>query len=367
MTNRGQVKAHRVLIRLGLLGLGSVQLALGLWLLADQRGFYETFPGGGLQWASSYGPYNAHLLVDAGALFAALGALLLTAAWRMDKSIVRIALVAYLIFQLPHFVFHFGADEALPEGESLASTLILAGTVSFVLLLLVLTGRQRRDQHRRAAVRPGGARIEPRNMGILEWPVNLYARRQFGGEVAPAWIYAHQPRVMIGNGLQSLLVESSNAVEPRLTMLAGLRAATLVNCEWCIDFGSHLARREGARDDQLRDLSCHRESDAFDPLEKLVLDYATAMTMTPADVDDELFGRMREHFDDRQLVLLTAAIAAENQHARLNHALGIAPQGFSAGQACALPARLDPPEAAAPGGSPSNGQAQPQGAVPERS
>jgi 4-carboxymuconolactone decarboxylase len=90
---------------------------------------------------------------------------------------------------------------------------------------------------------------------------------------------------------------------------------------------------------QLRDLETYRESEAFSPLEKLVLDYAVAMTLTPVEVSGDLFAALRSHFDESQLVELTTAIAWENYRARFDHALGVEAQGFSEGMYCVLPER----------------------------
>jgi len=90
---------------------------------------------------------------------------------------------------------------------------------------------------------------------------------------------------------------------------------------------------------QLRELPRYQASAAFAPLEKLVLDYAVAMTNTPVEVPDALFARLREHFADAELVELTAAIAWENYRARFDHAFGIGAQGFSEGAYCPLPER----------------------------
>ncbi len=68
-----------------------------------------------------------------------------------------------------------------------------------------------------------------------------------------------------------------------------------------------------------------------------MLDYATAMSRTPVEVDAAVFGAVRERFDEAQVVELTAAIAWENYRARFNHALEIAAQGFSEGAVCVLP------------------------------
>jgi len=61
------------------------------------------------------------------------------------------------------------------------------------------------------------------------------------------------------------------------------------------------------------------------------------MTHTPMEVPDALFQRLRETFDEAQLVELTATIAWENYRARFDHAFGIEAEGFSEGEYCALP------------------------------
>ena len=70
-----------------------------------------------------------------------------------------------------------------------------------------------------------------------------------------------------------------------------------------------------------------------------MLDYSVAMTLTPVEVPDELFTELRQHFNEAQLVELTAAIAWENYRARFNHAFGIEAQGFSKGAYCPMPDR----------------------------
>jgi alkylhydroperoxidase family enzyme len=179
-------------------------------------------------------------------------------------------------------------------------------------------------------------RVPPRKSGAFARLLCWYGRRRYGRELAPAGVYAHHPLLALGYGAFETTVERAHRVPERLTMLAELKASTLVNCEWCMDFGSRLARDSGLSEDQLRELPRHRESDAFTELEKLVLDYAVGMTRTPIDVPDELFARLREEFDAAQLVELTNAIAIENHRARFNRAIGIDAQGFSEGAFCVV-------------------------------
>ena len=70
-----------------------------------------------------------------------------------------------------------------------------------------------------------------------------------------------------------------------------------------------------------------------------MLDYTVGMSRTPVEVSDKLFGGLRRHFDDAQIVELTHLIALENLRGRFNLALGSA--GFSDGMVCAVPATLN--------------------------
>lgn len=68
-----------------------------------------------------------------------------------------------------------------------------------------------------------------------------------------------------------------------------------------------------------------------------MLEYTDVMTHTPVEVPDALFQRLREKFNEAEMVELTATIAWENYRARFNHAFGIEAEGFSEGAYCALP------------------------------
>ena len=100
-----------------------------------------------------------------------------------------------------------------------------------------------------------------------------------------------------------------------------------------------MGRALGVPEAQLRDLHCFETSPAFEPVERLVLELSAAMAQTPADVPDELRKRLREDFDERQLVELVSAIAWESYRARFNRAFAVDPAGFSAGAYCVLPER----------------------------
>jgi alkylhydroperoxidase family enzyme len=104
-----------------------------------------------------------------------------------------------------------------------------------------------------------------------------------------------------------------------------------------------VSRANGVTEEQLVALPAYKDSSAFSEVERLVLDYAVAMTETPVEVPDALFAALRARLDAQQIVELTAAIAWENYRARFDHAIGIGSQGFSEGAFCALPERKAAP------------------------
>jgi len=180
------------------------------------------------------------------------------------------------------------------------------------------------------------ARIEEKQNTVVRM-ANWYTRRSFGRDTEIAGVMAHSPPNLRGYGMLEWWHERSHSVDEKLKALAATKAACLVGCQFCLDIGSHLSREAGVTEEQLRTLHAYRESPAFAPLERLVLEYAEELSQTPVAVSDDLFARLREHFDEEQVVELTTAIALENFRARFNNALDITPAGFSSGEYCAVP------------------------------
>lgn len=82
-------------------------------------------------------------------------------------------------------------------------------------------------------------------------------------------------------------------------------------------------RARAVTKDEIRAVSNFRNSELFSEREKVAIEYAEEMTNAPVEVSNDLFERLKKHFDDEQIIELTSAVAFENYRARLNHALGI--------------------------------------------
>ena len=134
---------RRQWLRAGLVVLAATSVLVGLWALLAPQSFYDDFPGGGRAWVSAQPPYNEHLVRDVGALNLALAVLLGWAAVTLERRVVQVALIAALVYAVPHFTFHVAHLEHLSTGDNVAQTAALALGVLLPLALLVVAGRAR--------------------------------------------------------------------------------------------------------------------------------------------------------------------------------------------------------------------------------
>jgi alkylhydroperoxidase family enzyme len=342
MADRPIPPSRRIIFRAGLWSLAAVQAIDGLYALFVPTSFYDDFPLG-RGWVAAIPEYNEHLVRDVGGLFLGTAIVLGAAALFLSRRLVIIACVSFLAFSLPHAVWHFFNLGPYDTADAVANIVTLGATVLIPVGLLWLLSRP--DPER--AVKPArgdgdwNGRIEPVPLNARN-PIVRYAfhesKKAAHGEVMdPVRVFAHHPGLMLGYGMFEQATERADRVPERLKLLAELRAAMSAGCEWCLDYASSISAANGVDEADLRALPEYAASDRFTDLEKLVLDYATAMTQTPVDVPDDLFARVAEHFDEAQLVELTSVIALENYRARFNWAVGLAGQGFTEGAYCVRP------------------------------
>jgi AhpD family alkylhydroperoxidase len=313
-----------------LFALGLTQLTIGLWALLGSRSFYNDFPFG-QGWVAADGPYNQHLLTDFGGLYIATGLFALYAAISLRRRFVQVTAVAFLAFAVPHLVYHSLNLEPYSTANAIANVFALAGVViGPIVLLAVARAPCARPV---AGDAPNGriAGVPPHRAGPIVRYIYRETRKLTGRVVEPVAVTANHPLMLMGYSALELAVERSDRVPKRLKSLAELKAATMTGCEFCIDIGSKLSHDSGVSDRQMREFLFYRESEAFSAVERLVIEYAAGMSRTPVDVSDDLFAQLRGHFDEAQLVELTAAIATENYRGRFNGAFGLGSEGFADG------------------------------------
>ena len=83
----------------------------------------------------------------------------------------------------------------------------------------------------------------------------------------------------------------------------------------------------GCSDDEIAAIREGR-LDGFAPPEAALLRMADAMADTPSNISDELYGELRQHFSEEQLIELAASAALENYRARYNRVFDVGSDGL---------------------------------------
>ncbi|MFJ5724794.1 carboxymuconolactone decarboxylase family protein [Streptomyces sp. NPDC093149] len=163
---------------------------------------------------------------------------------------------------------------------------------------------------------------------LLFRAVSWYSNRTYGKVIDPVRVSAHHTGVLWAGSRFELAVGRWKKLDPQLKALAVMTSAATVGCGWCMDFGHWENHRHGMDPRKLRDVPVWRESEAYTSLERDVMAYAEAMSLTPPEVGDELVERLRTALGEAALVELTTMVALENMRSRTNSALGLTSQGF---------------------------------------
>ncbi len=149
--------------------------------------------------------------------------------------------------------------------------------------------------------------VSDRDAGLGAKIAYFFTKRRFkqmtGLETAtmlePLRMYAYIPKLLNAYGRLEMAESKMDILSPRHRALAELKSATTVRCEYCIDLGSAIARGWGLTDEELLALSDYQNATCFSDVDKLILEYATAISRTPVEVSDELFDRSACAFRQR--------------------------------------------------------------------
>jgi len=124
------------LLRAGMWFTAFVELAIGVVATMTPHAFYDHMP-----WVTLAPPFSEHLMRDYGAMNLALGLVTAVAAVTMDRRMVRTALAAYLLFAIPHLLFHVTHHSHYTTSEAVSETTALTFAMLLPILLLALAWR----------------------------------------------------------------------------------------------------------------------------------------------------------------------------------------------------------------------------------
>jgi len=84
----------------------------------------------------------------------------------------------------------------------------------------------------------------------------------------------------------------------------------------------------GVSDEKILALADYATNPLYNEVERVTLEYADGMTITGREVNDGQFARLRQFYNDDEIVELTEIIAWENASSKFNRALRISSQGL---------------------------------------
>ncbi len=128
------MNAGLIVLRAGVWFLTFVEIVVALVATLAPRAFYDY-----VHWVDLIPPFSEHLMRDYGAMNLSLALVFVVAAVTMEGRMVRIALGAYLLFAIPHLIFHLTHLEHFTTGAAVRQTILLTVAVLLPVGLLILT------------------------------------------------------------------------------------------------------------------------------------------------------------------------------------------------------------------------------------
>ncbi|WP_339200824.1 carboxymuconolactone decarboxylase family protein [Peribacillus sp. FSL P2-0133] len=112
--------------------------------------------------------------------------------------------------------------------------------------------------------------------------------------------------------------KKTTGIDSKLIELIKIRASQINGCAYCLDMHTKDARAMGETEQRIYCLSAWRESPFYSEPERAVLELTEAVTAISSNgVPDELYERVRLHFDEKQYIDLVTIIITINGWNRL--------------------------------------------------
>lgn len=104
-----------------------------------------------------------------------------------------------------------------------------------------------------------------------------------------------------------------------------LKATKMGDCLYCVTQHEVVSARLGVTEDQQKDIvgMIYQTSPHFKPNEVAILDLTSYMVLNPEKIPADVWTRVKEHYDDGQIVEMVATIGAYLQVSKFGDALGV--------------------------------------------
>lgn len=122
-------------------------------------------------------------------------------------------------------------------------------------------------------------------------------------------------------GLEMYVRKTS--IDKKLKELIKIRVSQINGCSYCLNMHTKEAKKLKVTDEQINHLCAWKETNIYSEQEKTALELAENMTLiSESGVDDELYERVRMHYDEKDYVDLVMIINQINMWNRLSISMG---------------------------------------------
>ena len=122
-----------------------------------------------------------------------------------------------------------------------------------------------------------------------------------------------------------------SGLDAKLRELVKIRASQINGCAHCLAMHTREARKIGETDERMHLLDTWREAPIYAARERAALAWTEALTLvSQTHVPDDVFAEVRRRFSEKEIVDLTAAVAAIKTWNRIAIAFRTPPQVESA-------------------------------------
>ncbi|TQV67002.1 carboxymuconolactone decarboxylase family protein [Exilibacterium tricleocarpae] len=128
----------------------------------------------------------------------------------------------------------------------------------------------------------------------------------------PNSVLTMQRRPAIAKAFISLnvaVMENQGRVTSALKRLIGYVCSHVAGCRYCQAHTIRAAERYGAETEQLQNVWEFRTHPAFNEAERAALEFAVAAAGVPNAVDTDIQARLRDHWDDGEIVEILGVVA----------------------------------------------------------
>ena len=128
-----------------------------------------------------------------------------------------------------------------------------------------------------------------------------------GGEAAMVWSLRPEMAGMVQRMITTAYQSSKLPASER--EVARMRIAQLNACGACATFRAPSVVEAGVTEETYRQLDDWRTSPEYTERQRLAIEYAERFVLDHQRIDDDFFGRLRDHFADDEILDLTLCLA----------------------------------------------------------